>query len=157
MRVRRDPGLRRLRDLRVAAAVLAVVVLMGLGAGAAAAKWSQSAAVEVAVAVGIVGSGCTVSSDGKTFTIRWMQSPGTAFTLAAVRLNNGGQEPGKDPFTVLSPQPDASGLTTLTISLDQLGLSNSNWKVVLTKTDSAGGTQPMTWTLAESGTGGVCS
>jgi hypothetical protein len=57
----------------------------------------------------------------------------------------------------VSPQPDASGLATLTISLDQLGLNNSNWKVLLTKTDSAGGTQPLTWTLSESGQKGVCS
>ncbi|WP_262103312.1 hypothetical protein [Arthrobacter sp. Marseille-P9274] len=147
----------QVKQLRVAAAVFAATVLMGVGAGAAAAKWSQSAAVEVTVAVGIVGSGCTVSEDGKAFTIRWMQSPGTGFTLAAVRLNNGGQEPGKDPITVVAPQPDASGLATLTISLDQLGLNNSNWKVVLTKTDSAGGTQPLTWTLSESGQKGVCS
>ena len=144
-------------QLRVAAAVFAVVVLMGVGAGAAAAKWSQSAAVEVTVAVGIVGSGCTVSADGKTFTIRWIQSPGTSFTLSAVRLNNGGQEPGKDPIKLVAPQPDASGMATLTISLDQLGLSSSNWQVVLTKTDSAGGTQPLTWTLSESGQKGMCS
>ena len=149
--------LRQPKQLRVAAAAFAAAVLMGAGAGTAAAKWSQSAAVEVSVAVGIVGSGCSVSPDGKTFTIRWMQTPGTGFTLAAVRLNNGGQEPGKDPITLVAPQPDASGLATLTVSLDQLGLNNSNWQVVVTKTDSSGETQPLTWTLGELSQKGVCS
>lgn len=148
---------RQSKQLRVVAAAFAATVLMGVGAGTAAAKWSQSAAVEVSVAVGIVGSGCSVSADGKTFTIQWMQTPGVAFTLSTVRLNNGGQEPGKDPITLVAPQPDASGLATLTISLDQLGLNNSNWKVVLTKSDSAGGTQPLTWTLGELSQKGVCS
>ncbi|WP_336711479.1 hypothetical protein [Arthrobacter sp. USHLN218] len=148
---------RQSKQLRVAAAAFTATVLMGAGAGTAAAKWSQSAAVEVSVAVGIVGSGCSVSADGKTFTIRWMQTPGTGFTLSAVRLNKGGQEPGKDPITLVAPRPDASGLAILTISLDQLGLNNSNWEVVVTKTDSAGGTQPLTWTLSELSQKGVCS
>lgn len=133
---------RRLPGFTAALVTFCLVVIMGLGATAAVAKWSQAASIGIPISVGITVPQCTVAATHTELYVTWTQEPGTPVKVETVKYNPGGQDNGTVGFQ--STGPDANGLVTLTLVIEDLDLNNDKFRVNLTIRFTDGTTKVVT-------------